>query len=218
MATNSVVSDDILIYNLVQESWMEQLFLVYEAATKRELAKIEDGRSIRKAFHAIGYRSEGLELKNEIYHEMQVRHLITKGNTRERANVMLAVDPQMFSLEPIGICKSCKNPQKLLDQYAGRPGLFICIECINEVVKLLIEESVVHGHTELVENQFRTHFVIDWIYEPNIYQFDTLIGDFFNPKWLNVVEDVFRKTILGDKPDIEGIHFSASFGFSALSR
>lgn len=208
---NSVVSDDIGIYDLVEESWIQQMFLIHEAALKGDLAKIEDGRSIRKAFHALRDRSEAVELKNALFHEVQVRYLIARENTRENANVIIALDPQILSIEPIGICESCKKPQKLLDQYATRSHLLICVECINKIVKSLIIESVAQGHTELVENQFRTHFLIDWLYEPNLYQYDVLMWDFFDDEWLDVVVDVFRKAIIGDKPDINGIHFLAFF-------
>lgn len=222
MAANSVVSDDIGIYDLVEESWMQQMFLIHEAALKGDLAKIEDGRSIRKAFHALRDTPEAAELRNALFHEMQVRHLITREIireiTREDANVIIALDPQILRLEPIGICKSCKNPQGLLDQYAKLSRQLICVECINEVVKSLIVESVAQGHTELVENQFRTHFLIDWIYEVNVYQHDVFMWDFFDIEWLKVVGDVFRKAILGDKPDIYGIHFWPSILLRGLSR
>jgi hypothetical protein len=218
VAANSVVSDDIWMYDLVEESWMQQMFLIHDAAQKGDLAKIEDGRAIRKAFHALRNRSEAAELRNELYHEMQVRHFIARGNTRENANVIIALDPQILSLEPIGICKSCKNPQKLLDQYATQSHrLIICVECINKVVKSLIVESVAQGHTELVKNQFRIHFLIDWIYEANVYQHDVLMENLFDIEWLKVVEDVFRKAILGDKPDINGLHYWPSVYLRGIS-
>lgn len=210
MATNSVVSDDIRIYNKVQESWMKQMFLVYQAALDGNLREIKDGRSIRKAYRAMRHASENIELKEEMYHEMQVRHLISTDIQREDADIMLALDPQMFSHEPFTFCIECKKSQSFLDKYATQSGLVICVECINEVVKLLIEESVAQGHTQLVKNQFRTHFLIDWIYEPNFFQLDAFMWDVFSLDWLNVVKDVFQKTFLEKELNFKRIHSLAS--------